>query len=118
MTTGQNIGGNKEGDTPNQAQQRVLMVGQLVIRDWNIFQQYDRAVRPLMEQYGGETLGFSAGSPEPVEGNWRPSSVVVQQWPDRAAFLEFFHSPAYQPLARLRHEAADSELVLFDKLQR
>jgi uncharacterized protein (DUF1330 family) len=118
MTAGQSTGSKEEGNAPNQARQRVLMVGQLVIRDWNVFGQYDRAVRPLMERYGGETLGFSDGSPEPVEGNWRPGSIVVQQWPDRAAFLEFFHSPAYQPLARLRHDAADSELILFANLQR
>lgn len=93
-----------------------LLIGQLTIRDHEAFARNSRAALPLLERFGGRVLAMSKVTPTVVEGTWRPSTLVVQGWPDDAAFEDFFRSPEYASIVPIRHSAAQSHLVLMQNL--
>jgi len=63
-------------------------------------------------KYGGSYLVRAPGGTvlegEGVEG----ASVVVSEWPDRAAALAFYNSPEYTEAKKLREGLADISVTL------
>jgi uncharacterized protein (DUF1330 family)/ketosteroid isomerase-like protein len=87
------------------------------VRDRAKLVEYGRGVLPILESYGGRLLGMSFPSLEVIEGEWRPELLFVHRWPNREAFHAFYSSEEYRPWLKLRLEATDSELVIFDGLE-
>ena len=68
----------------------------------------------LVERFGGEYVA-RAGGAEVLEGSLRPGmSVVISQWPDKAAIHAFWDSPEYQEAKLLREGVCDCEVVIVD----
>jgi uncharacterized protein (DUF1330 family) len=63
--------------------------------------------------YGGRWLAQGAG--DVLEGAW-PGSVVLMEFPDRAAVKSWYASPAYQAILPLRVGNAISDMILIDAL--
>ena len=53
------------------------------------------------------------GDVEVLEGAW-PGSVVLMEFPDRETAKQWYASPEYQDILRLRTDDAVSDLVLVD----
>ena len=62
-------------------------IGYAEIIDREVFREYERRARPLLEKFGGRVV--AGGIPEVLEGNWQPRVLVVTQWPDMAAASHF-----------------------------
>jgi uncharacterized protein (DUF1330 family) len=92
----------------------MLLVAELRVRDREKLRRYAAEVVPLMARYGGRILATSAGGADVLEGDWEPGLVVVHQWRSRADFDAFWSSPEYAPIKKLRHEACDSRIAVFD----
>jgi uncharacterized protein (DUF1330 family) len=67
-----------------------------------------------VEYHGGELVAHSHRSLQIIEGSWSPSLLVVHRWPGADAFRAFYDSEDYEPLKRLRHQSAESSIVLLD----
>jgi uncharacterized protein (DUF1330 family) len=50
---------------------------------------------------------------EVIEGQW-PGSMVLIEFPDLAAARTWYHSPAYQQIARLRTDHIEGDLLLIE----
>lgn len=74
---------------------------------------YAPAAAALVERFGGVYLA-RAPQPEVLEGEDAGGSVVVSQWPDRAAALAFWNSPEYAEAKRLRDGLADVQVLLVE----
>ena len=75
---------------------------------------YAPAAAKLVERFGGEYVARAAGA-EVLEGSLRPGmSVVISQWPDKAAIHAFWDSPEYQEAKLLREGVCDCEVVIVD----
>jgi len=85
-------------------------IGQHEITNAAAFDEYLREVIPMIERHGGRYL-TRAGAHEVLEGDWRPSRVVVVAFPDMAALKAWYGSPEYQPLIALRRSAATDLLI-------
>jgi uncharacterized protein (DUF1330 family) len=96
------------------AQLPAYQVTELRVRDREKMVAYGRGVLPIVARHGGAVLGVSLGTLEVVEGDWRPPLLFVHRWPSRETFHAFYASDEYAPWRALRHEAADSRLVVFD----
>ena len=83
------------------------------IHDKERYEAYKREVPAIIARHGGEYL-VRGGEHEVIEGTWKPVRIVLFKFPDRAAIHAFFADPAYQPLAALRHDIAESCLVAVD----
>lgn len=46
-----------------------------------------------------------------IEGDWKPTRLVIFEFPSLAAAQSFYVSPAYQPLKAMRQEAGSANIV-------
>jgi uncharacterized protein (DUF1330 family) len=73
---------------------------------------YGAQASKLVEQFGGRYVVRGPGA-EQLEGEgWSGSSVVVSEWPSRAAALAFWNSPEYAEAKLLRAGLADCSILL------
>ena len=75
---------------------------------------YAPAASALVEKFGGEYL-IRAPAAQQLEGKGGAgASIVVSQWPDKAAALAFWNSPEYADAKRLREGMADVSVLLIE----
>ena len=73
---------------------------------------YAPAAAKLVEHFGGRYVVRSGGA-EQLEGvGGKGASIVVSEWPDKAAALAFWKSPEYAECKRLREGLADVSVLL------
>lgn len=71
----------------------------------------------LVEQFGGRYVIRAPGGTV-LEGSGEDGvSVVISEWPDRAAALAFWNSPEYAKAKRLREGLADCQVLLIEAPQ-
>jgi uncharacterized protein (DUF1330 family) len=85
------------------------------IKDVAAYEDYKAKVPEFIRKHGGEYL-VRGGAHEVVEGDWRPTRLVLFRFPDTAAIRAFIHDPGYQPLAALRHRIAETDIVMVEGL--
>lgn len=73
---------------------------------------YGPAAARLVAQFGGRYVIRAPGA-VCLEGDGMDgASVVVSEWPSRAAALAFWNSPEYAEVRKLREGLADVEIML------
>lgn len=83
----------------------------LTIHDSDRFGEYVEAITPMLEAAEASAVSFDA-QPSVVEGDWTPSTLVVLEFPTKAAAETFFAADAYQPLRAIRQAAAATNMVI------
>ncbi|HXQ95010.1 MAG TPA: DUF1330 domain-containing protein [Thermoplasmata archaeon] len=68
---------------------------------------------PALEKYGGRTM--AVGAPDVLEGGWKPSRLVLLEFPTMDAVREWYASPEYAPVMRLRRDGAKTNMVALDR---
>jgi uncharacterized protein (DUF1330 family) len=75
---------------------------------------YAPAAAKLVEQFGGRYLIRAPGA-EQLEGEGGAgASVVVSEWPDKAAARAFWESPEYAEAKKLREGIAEVSVLLVE----
>jgi uncharacterized protein (DUF1330 family) len=75
---------------------------------------YAPAAAALVEKFGGRYVLRGSGGAL-LEGTIADGqSVIISEWPDRAAALRFWNSPEYAAAKRLREGLADCQVLLID----
>ena len=75
---------------------------------------YAPAASKLVEQHGGKYVLRAPGA-DVLEGTIQPGgSVVISEWPNKEAALEFWNSAEYAEAKQLRNGVADVEVLLVD----
>lgn len=75
---------------------------------------YAPAAAKLVARYGGH-YALRAADAECLEGILEPAgSVVLSEWPDKAAALAFWNSDEYQQVKQLRMGVADVQVLLVE----
>lgn len=75
---------------------------------------YGAAAAKLVERFGGRYLLMRAGA-ELLEGDFGDdASVVISEWPDKAAALAFWNSPEYKALVPLREGISRAQVLLVE----
>ena len=62
-------------------------------------------------QFQGRLLAVDE-APQVLEGDWSATRVVLMSFPDEAAFRDWYGSPAYQEIARHRHDGSTGVVLL------
>jgi uncharacterized protein (DUF1330 family) len=90
-----------------------FMVIQAKITDAAKFARYTAVVPALVQQFGGRyrVLG---GATDKLEGHWPDVKTVISEWPDKAAAMAFWNSPAYREATTLREGAGEFTVVVMD----
>ncbi len=73
---------------------------------------YGAEAAKLVTRFGGRYIIRAAGA-EMLEGeDWDGASVVVSEWPDKAAARAFWNSPDYAEVKKLREGLAECSIML------
>jgi uncharacterized protein (DUF1330 family) len=75
---------------------------------------YGRAAAALVERFGGRYVLRAPGA-QLLEGAFGDgASMVISEWPDKAAALAFWNSPDYAEAKTLRDGVADVQVLLIE----
>jgi uncharacterized protein (DUF1330 family) len=75
---------------------------------------YGAAAAKLVEKFGGRYVLRGPGA-QLLEGDWGDgASMVISEWPDKAAALAFWNSPEYAEVKKLRDGAAEVQVLLIE----
>jgi uncharacterized protein (DUF1330 family) len=83
------------------------------IHDVEGMKEYRERVPATLEKYGGKFL-VRGGKFETVEGSWKPTRLVVIEFPSRGAAKRWYDSPEYTPLKAQRFKASKGHMVLVE----
>lgn len=89
------------------------LIAEHVISNAALFEEYRSRVAPMIERFGGRYL-TRGGSHEVLDGTWKPTRVVIIEFPDMARLKAWYHSPEYEPLIALRRGAATDVLIAIE----
>jgi uncharacterized protein (DUF1330 family) len=89
------------------------LIAEHLINDRAQFEEYRSNVAPMIERFGGRYI-TRGGSHEVLDGAWKPTRVVIIEFPDMAMLKSWDHSPDYQPLIELRRRAATDVLIALE----
>ena len=81
------------------------MVIDIEIHDPEGYEEYKEKVEPLIKKYGGSYLVRGAELTTIGDG-WKPTRIVILEFPDKAASTAFFTSEEYAPVAAIRERCA------------
>ena len=82
----------------------------VTITDLERYKEYMSKVKPVIEAAGGRYL-VRGGAHEVLEGDWKPTRLVVLEFPSAEAARSFYQSPAYRDLKALRESCSHANLV-------
>ncbi|MBI3320614.1 MAG: DUF1330 domain-containing protein [Candidatus Omnitrophica bacterium] len=88
-----------------------IIVDLLEISDPATFQDYAQKAGPTVGKYSGKAL-VVRGKLETLEGQWKPGSVVVLEFPSVARAKEWYNSAEYQPLRAQRWKSSKANMIL------
>ena len=75
---------------------------------------YGQAAAALVTRFGGRYVLRGTGA-ELLEGSWGDgASMVISEWPDKAAARRFWDSPEYAEARKLRDGIADCQVLLIE----
>ena len=89
------------------------MIVNIDMQDPRLFEEYRVKVPALIGKHGGEYL-VRGGKFVVVEGDWKPSRIVLFRFADMASLRAFYDDPEYQPLKDLRERAARTDMIFVE----
>ena len=75
--------------------------------------EYRKLFGSALEKYGGKTL--VANQPEVLEGDWKPSRVVILEFTDMSSLQRWYRSEEHAPVLRLREQGAKSRMLAVER---
>jgi uncharacterized protein (DUF1330 family) len=93
----------------------VYAVVNVRVTDSARYAEYRDKAPATIAHYGGRYL-VRGGAVEALEGEWDPERLVVLEFESMGRLREWYDSPEYAPLKRLRGEAAATQFVVVEGL--
>ena len=91
------------------------LIGDIDVQDAAAYEAYKKITPGAIAAYGGRFI-VRGGGIETKEGGWKPSRLVVVEFPSMEQAKKFYDSPEYAPALAIRLKAAKSRLILADGL--
>lgn len=88
------------------------IIGHVTVKDADAYQEYIARNSPIIQSYGGKPL-VRGGMSESPEG-YPFQRHVVFEFDDFESAKALYHDPAYQEVARIRQENAESMIVIVE----
>jgi uncharacterized protein (DUF1330 family) len=90
-----------------------LIADVVAVDDADAYEAYKPLVPPTLEAFGARYLARS-GAVTLLEGDWRPSRVVVVRFDSASRAKEWWSSPIYAEAKRARHRAASTNMIVVE----
>lgn len=89
----------------------VYLIAAIEVLDREQYSEYEAGFIAAFSDFPGSILAVEE-SPQVLEGEWPYTRTVLMRFPDEASARNWYESPQYQELAKLRTAAARTRLVL------
>ena len=89
------------------------LIANITVTDPESYPPYRAQVPGVVAQYGGRFL-VRAGAVHPLEGEFGFDRFVVIEFPSLEAARQFYDSPEYAPLLKLRMETTRSQVAFVE----
>lgn len=83
------------------------------VTDPTVYEEYKKLAPPTVTAYGGKYLA-RGGRCETLEGEWTPKRLVILGFDNIDQAKLWLDSPEYQPIKRLRHQSARSNMIVVE----
>jgi uncharacterized protein (DUF1330 family) len=97
----------------NEISMAAIMISDLTIRNEEAFQTYRNRAAKAISKFGGRYLARN-GEVGVLEGQWRPNTVVVVEFPSLEQAQAWYQSPEYAAALEVRDVALTRNLILVD----
>lgn len=91
----------------------VYLISDVTVREPAAFEDYRSRAAASIEAFGGRYL-VRGGEISVLEGEHRPSALVIVQFPDAATAKRWYASPEYASALEIRDQALERSLILVD----
>ncbi|HEY7869097.1 MAG TPA: DUF1330 domain-containing protein [Methylomirabilota bacterium] len=85
----------------------------LTVTDQALMDEYRKRVPATLAAYGGKFL-VRGGAHETVEGDWKPSRVVVLEFPSLEQAKRWYRSEEYREPLAMRLRAGRANLIMVE----
>ena len=89
------------------------IIAQINVNNLENYQEYLKNVTVIANKYKGNYI-VRAGKFDVMEGNWKYKRNVVIEFPSFEKAKEFYNSPEYQPIKKIRLDNAENNLVIIE----
>lgn len=89
------------------------VLSDVTVTDLKAFAEYRSRATAAVETYGGRYLA-RGGEIEILEGDRRPTAMVLVEFPDLDSARRWYASPEYAEALRFRDDALQRHLILLD----
>jgi uncharacterized protein (DUF1330 family) len=89
------------------------VIASVTVKDPVRYEEYRRLVTPTLAKFGGRFIA-RGGAIEVLEGDWRPSRLVIVQFPSVEQAREWWHSPEYAEAKAIRQATSDGTLLILE----
>jgi uncharacterized protein (DUF1330 family) len=89
------------------------LIADLDVKNPAGIENYRAKVGDTITKYGGKFI-VRGGAHEVLEGDWRPTRLVLLEFPSMDALKRWYDSPDYRPLIAERKAAAATDIVIVD----
>lgn len=92
-----------------------FVIVDITVNDPAAYEEYKRLAPPSISKYGGKYV-VRGGNTTVLEGDWRPTRVVVLEFPTADQARTWWSSPEYAAAKTLRQQCATTDMLLVDGL--
>ena len=89
------------------------IVSMMSISDAKTYSKYTDRTPPIVERYGGKFLA-RGGEILTVEGEQYNDRMVILEFPNRQAILDWYADPEYQEVRAFRHASSEARILVID----
>ncbi len=83
------------------------------ITDMDVYSEFIERVPALVESYGGKFI-VRGGAVEVLQGDWKPSRLVVLEFESAEKAADWENSPEFAELKAFRDSASNSNVIIID----
>jgi uncharacterized protein (DUF1330 family) len=92
------------------------VIANVDVRDPVRYEDYRRMVAPTIAAYGGRFIA-RGGAITVLEGDWRPTRLVIVEFPSAERAQAWWNSPEYAPAKALRQATSEGTLLILEGVQ-
>jgi len=89
------------------------IIADLTVTDLPTMEEYRKRVPPTLAKYGGRCL-VGRGAHHTVEGDWKPSRLVILEFPSMEQARRWYDSEEYREPKAMRLGAGRANLIMVE----
>jgi uncharacterized protein (DUF1330 family) len=89
------------------------VIANIEVKDPVRYEDYKRLVPPSIAKYGGRFVA-RGGTIDVLEGDWRPTRLVLVEFPSAERAREWYGSPEYAEAKALRQATSQGTLLILE----